>query len=70
MHTILVPVTAPAITPDGDDAAASAMVAKNDLSPHSAANTNANVDRTNVAPWRMRVYTPYKTHHHINTHHR
>ena len=37
--------------PAGEDAAESAMVARNDLSPHSAANTSANVDRNRpVAP--------------------
>ena len=38
------PLTAPSTTPSGDDAAESAMVAKKDLSPHSAAKTKANVD--------------------------
>lgn len=37
-------------TPCGDEAAARAMVARKDLSPHSAANTSANVDSTRPAP--------------------
>ena len=36
-------------SPVGDDAAASAIVAKKDLSPHSAAKTSANVDRNKPA---------------------
>ena len=43
------PATAPATTPTGDDAAARAMVAMKDLSPHSAAKTSANVDSTRAA---------------------
>lgn len=43
------PATAPVTTPRGDEAAASAMVARKDLSPHSAAKTSAKVDRTSLA---------------------
>ncbi len=46
------PPTAPSTTPAGEDEAASAMVARKDLSPHSAANTSANVDSSSVAPAR------------------
>ena len=42
------PATAPSTTPAGEEAAASAMVARNDLSPHSAANTSANVDSSSA----------------------
>ena len=38
------PATAPATTPAGEEAAARAMVARKDLSPHSAAKTSAKVD--------------------------
>jgi len=44
------PPTAPSTTPAGEDEAASAIVARKDLSPHSAANTSANVDSSSVAP--------------------
>ena len=37
------PTTAPLTTPTGDDAADRAIVAKKDLSPHSAAKTKAKV---------------------------
>ena len=42
------PAVAPITTPAGDAAAESAMVAMNDLSPHSAANTSANVESTSA----------------------
>ena len=43
------PATAPVTTPRGDEAADRAMVARNDLSPHSAANTRAKVVRITLA---------------------
>jgi hypothetical protein len=48
------PATAPVVTPTGEDAAERAIVARNDLSPHSAAKTRAKVDSSSpvAAPER------------------
>lgn len=43
--------------PNGEEAAAKAMVAKKDLSPHSAAKTSANVEKNNpAAPEKGRIH--------------
>ncbi|GIM06956.1 hypothetical protein Vretimale_11182, partial [Volvox reticuliferus] len=55
------PATAPAVTPNGDEAAASAIVARKDLSPHSAANTSVKVDSTSRNASSLPVLSPSTT---------